>query len=207
MDKGRTLIIGIGGLGGHAVSYFRKNSRYQVHLCSIDTNAKDLLNTQATYRILLGKDELVGLGTGINPEKSSELTQAILPEFEQFLELHQYDRVVVIAGAGGGTGSGAIPVIAKFLQQRNVASNLCLTIPFNFEGKKKIRIAHNTLQTLYDSKLDAFTVDLQEILNESPYASFKQALDSSLHRIMQEIESHIEIIPRPSQSNFVAVRP
>ncbi len=200
----KTIIIGIGGLGGHAVSYFRQYSRYHVHSCSMDTTAKDLSNTQGTYRILLGKDELAGLGTGVNPEKSARLTQAILPEFERFLDLHEYAHVIVIAGAGGGTGSGAIPVIAKFLQQKKITHHLCLTMPFNFEGKSKTQIAHHTLQELHDSKLEAFTVDLQEMLESNPYASFKQALDSSLQSIMHEIEGQLEPVTIPSE-NYLGV--
>ncbi len=184
----KTLVIGLGGLGGHAVTYLRHHSEYKLDTCAADTNAKDLKYTAALFRILLGKNELHGLGTGIEPEISADLMRKNLPELEGFIKLHGYQMIVAIAGAGGGTGSGALPVIAEFAREKALDFLPIITMPFDFEGRKKLAIAESVQTILQASYPDVFIVHQQQLLKEYPNVSFKDALDQSLFAIMQGVE-------------------
>lgn len=183
----KTLVIGLGGLGGSAVTYLRQHSPYKFDTCVIDTNAKDLASTSAAFRILLGKNELRGLGTGIAPDISARLTHNALPELEAFIKRHGYELVITIAGGGGGTGSGALPVIAEYAKQQGLRFMPCLTMPFEFEGKKKMSIADTVQAMVLESCPNVLIVPQQPLLKEYPEARFKDALEVALF----EIERHI----------------
>jgi len=191
----KTLVIGLGGLGGHALTYLRSHSYYKLDTCAVDTNAKDLKHTAALFRILLGKHELKGLGTGIEPSISATLMQDNLPELEGFIELHGYQKIIVVAGAGGGTGSGVLPVILEFLRQKNLGVLPVITMPFDFEGKRKLAIADTMQAMLQESYPGTPVIHQQHLLRDYPQAGFKDALDQSLFEIMQGIENALDILP------------
>lgn len=187
----KTLVIGIGGLGGHAVTYLHQNSPYKFDTCAVDTNAKDLYSTESKFRILLGKNELKGLGTGIEPKISAKLTRNALPELEVFIKQHGYEKIFAIAGGGGGTGSGALPVISEYAKQNSLRFIPCLTMPFNFEGNKKYNIAWKTLETMQDIYPEVFIAHQEFMLKEYPEAKFKDALTETLFVIQQYIEKNL----------------
>lgn len=189
--KLKTLVIGLGGLGGHAVTYLRKHSSYKFDTCAVDTNSKDLFSTESTFRILLGKNELKGLGTGIAPEISAKLARNALPELEAFIRQHAYEQIIAIAGGGGGTGSGALPVISQYAKQYSMLFIPCLTMPFDFEGNKKSAIANATMKSMQDIYPDTFVAHQQPMLKQYPEAKFKDALTETIFVIQQYIEKNL----------------
>lgn len=189
----KTLVIGFGNLGGHAVTHLREHCDYKLGLCAVDTNEKDLATTRASFRILLGKKELRGLGTGINPEISARLMSDAESELDGFIKLHGFERVVAIAGLGGGTGSGAISIMAEYAKTRGLNFIPCVTMPFDFEGNVKADIATSTLFKIKAFYPDVFTVHQQPLITQYSQARFKDALEMALYDIQQHIEDCVKV--------------
>ena len=138
-------VIGVGGCGGNAVDHMIANGVEGVEFICANTDAQALKRNQAKVQLQLGTNVTKGLGAGANPEIGR---QAALEDRERIAELIQgADMLFLTAGMGGGTGTGAAPVVAEIAKELGVLTVAVVTKPFAFEGKRQ-RIAVEGLEAL-----------------------------------------------------------
>ena len=127
-------VIGVGGAGGNTVNSIIESGCQGIEYIVVNTDAQALENSKAPIKIRLGARSAKGLGAGANPEAGKRAAEETLNEIMEHLE--DADIVFLTAGMGGGTGSGALPVIARTLKERGILSIAVVTKPFDFEGQK-----------------------------------------------------------------------
>jgi len=142
-------VIGIGGGGGNAISSMVENGVVSgVEFISVNTDAQVLLNSKAPTKLQIGEKLTKGLGVGGNPEMG---TQAAEESTEKLKDLFiDTDMVFVTAGMGGGTGTGAAPVIAKLAKDAGALTVAIVTKPFHFEGTRRQVVAEEGIEKLSD---------------------------------------------------------
>lgn len=142
----KTTIIGIGGSSGNIISSICDQELKEVKLITINTDTKVQFCAKAHKRLLIGTTLTQGLGTNMHPSLGRE---AALESYEDIkTTLQDTDMLFLIAGLGGGTGSGATPVVAKIAKEMGMLVVSIVTKPFSFEGKKRLRIAEAGLTEL-----------------------------------------------------------
>ena len=138
-------VIGVGGCGGNAVDHMIANGVSGVEFICVNTDAQALKRNQAKVQLQLGSNVTRGLGAGANPEMGR---QAALEDRERIAELISgADMLFLTAGMGGGTGTGAAPVVAEIAKEMGVLTVAVVTKPFAFEGKRQ-KIAMEGLEAL-----------------------------------------------------------
>lgn len=157
-------VIGVGGGGGNAVSHMYKEGIHDVSfvLCNTDNQALD--ESTVPVKIQLGKETTYGLGAGNKPERAKDAAEESIDEIEAMLN-DGTKMVFITAGMGGGTGTGAAPVIARTAKSMGILTVGIVTIPFLFEGEKKIIQALDGVEKLANN-VDALLVINNERLRE-----------------------------------------
>src|SRR3990172_766929 len=129
-------VVGVGGGGGNAISRMQEDFQIKsVDFLAINTDAQDLDYCRAKHKIYIGKNLTRGLGTGMNPELGRQAAEETRSEIVEALK--GADLVFVTAGLGGGTGSGASPVIAEVAREQGALTVAVVTKPFAFEGAQR----------------------------------------------------------------------
>lgn len=142
-------VVGIGGGGGNAINSMISSKQIQgVEFVSINTDAQALLNSLAETKIQIGSNYTSGLGAGANPE----VGKAAAEESREKLKEALYDThmVFITAGMGGGTGTGASPIIAQIAKEAGALTVAVVTKPFLFEGAQRMRVAEEGIESLRD---------------------------------------------------------
>jgi len=192
-------VVGIGGSGGSAINRMIDRIR-GVEFIAVNTDAQALNRSSADKRIQIGIDTTRGLGAGMDPEVGAKSAEENLEEIEKSLE--GADMVFITCGLGGGTGTGAAPIIADIARRNNSLTVAVVTKPFTFEGSQRKMIAERGLNEL-ENKVDTIiTIPNDRILNiidrkTSVLDSFRIA-DEILHQGIQGIS---EIITIPGEVN------
>ncbi len=132
-------VVGVGGAGGNAINRMIEQGLSGVEFVSINTDSQALDFSRAENRIQIGKGLTRGLGAGAKPEIGKKAMEEELDELKDFIE--GADMVFVTAGMGGGTGTGAAPVVAEVARQMGVLTVAIVTKPFEFEGRKRMNRA------------------------------------------------------------------
>jgi len=142
--KPRISVIGVGGGGGNAVNNMIVKKLEGVDFIVANTDAQALENSKCDRRIQLGIQTTHGLGAGACPEIGRAAAEEAQAEIEK--ELEGANMVFITAGMGGGTGSGAAPVVARIAKQKGILTIGVITKPFEFEGKKRSQIAEKAVE-------------------------------------------------------------
>ncbi|MGD0576479.1 MAG: cell division protein FtsZ [Candidatus Staskawiczbacteria bacterium] len=148
-------VIGVGGSGSNTVSRMAKLNAESVELISINTDAQALHFSKSHKKILIGKNVTHGLGTGMDANSGKESAEESRKEILE--NLKGADMVFVTCGLGGGTGSGASPIIAEISRGLGILTIAVVTTPFSFEGLERKSVAESALQNLKD-KVDSLLV-------------------------------------------------
>ncbi len=157
-------VVGVGGGGGNAVSHMYKEGIHDVSFVLCNTDSQALSRSEVPVKIALGRTVTEGLGAGNNPERAEMAAEE--SEEEIYAMLNDGTKMVFItAGMGGGTGTGAAPVIAKIAKDMGILTVGIVTIPFLFEGGPKIIQALNGVEAI-SKNVDALLVVNNERLNE-----------------------------------------
>ena len=144
--KPRILVIGVGGAGGNAVNNMISSGLQGVEFVAANTDAQALSMSCADVRFQLGVNLTEGLGAGSNPEIGEGAAEEVLDEMRDLIE--GAHMVFVACGMGGGTGTGAAPVVARVAQELGVLTVAVVTKPFHFEGRRRMRIAEAGIEQL-----------------------------------------------------------
>ncbi|NVM57159.1 MAG: cell division protein FtsZ, partial [Desulfobacterales bacterium] len=142
----RINVIGVGGAGGNAINNMIKSKLQGVKFVSANTDAQALEVSKAPVKIQMGERLTGGLGAGANPEIGRQAAMESIDAIRS--EVENSHMVFITAGLGGGTGTGAAPVIAEVSKEVGVLTVAVVTKPFSFEGKKRMKQAEAGLQAL-----------------------------------------------------------
>jgi cell division protein FtsZ len=142
----RIRVIGCGGSGGNAVNHMVSSKIQGVDFIAVNTDAQDLHHSKAKKKIHIGKNLTRGLGTGMNPELGRQAAEETREELQEALK--GSDMVFVTCGMGGGTGTGAAPVVAQISRELGALTVGVVTRPFGFEGQQRSRLAETGLTEL-----------------------------------------------------------
>lgn len=183
-------VIGVGGGGGNAVNHMYREGIHDVTFVVCNTDNQALNDSPVPVKLQLGKE---GLGAGNRPEKAREAAQESLPDIERML--NDGTRMAFItAGMGGGTGTGAAPVIAQVSKEMGILTVGIVTIPFSFEGNKKIDQALDGVEEMA-KHVDALLVINNERLREIyPDLTFLDAFGKADDTLSVAAKSIAEII-------------
>lgn len=145
-------VVGVGGSGSNTISRMAKCKIKGVELVAINTDSQDLKKVRVNNKVRIGKNLTKGLGTGMNPEIGKKAAEEQREEISKVLK--GSDMVFVTCGLGGGTGSGAAPIVAEIAKNLGALTIGIVTKPFSFEGVSRMRIAERS-QRLLKKKVDA----------------------------------------------------
>ena len=154
-DRTNIKVVGVGGAGGNAVNRMIAEGLQNVEFVAINTDAKDLLRSDADIKISLSDKTSRGLGAGADPEKGAKAAQDHQSDIEE--ALRGSDMVFVTAGEGGGTGTGASPIVARAARQQGALTIAVVTRPFTFEGPRRSASAESGIENLR-KEVDALIV-------------------------------------------------
>lgn len=196
----RIKVIGVGGSGMNAVNHMINNKVRSVEFIVMNTDVQDLHKSLAEKKIHLGKNLTKGLGAGMNPEVGARAAEETKAEIQDSLK--GADMVFIACGMGGGTGTGAAPVVARAAKEQGILTVAVITKPFFFEGNQRMKIAERGIEEL-EAEVDAIIV----IPNDRLLAiagkdtTFKDAFAKCDEVLRQAVEGISELIASPGIIN------
>jgi cell division protein FtsZ len=161
-DEAVIKVVGVGGGGGNAVQYMVDETIEGVHFIAMNTDAQALKKSTATVKIQIGTELTKGLGAGADPNVGMEAAQEDREKIRQALD--GADMVFITAGMGGGTGTGAAPVVAKLAKEMGILTVAVVTKPFPFEGKKRLDFANQGILELSSYVDSLITIPNEKLL-------------------------------------------
>jgi len=203
----RIKVIGVGGSGGNAVNTMINLGLEGVEFVAINTDAQALMNCDAASKLQIGTNITRGLGAGANPERGRK---AAIEDVNIIKDaIAGADMVFITAGMGGGTGTGAAPIIAQLAREEEILVVGVATKPFLFEGKQRARRAELGLELLSDQVDTLVTIPNQKLLNlEEEDMSFVEAFRKADEVLYQAVKGISDLITQSGMVNvdFADVR-
>lgn len=200
-------VIGVGGGGGNAVEHMVCQTIEGVEFITANTDSQALRNSSANVTLQMGCDVTKGLGAGANPEigrRSAEEDRETIKE-----TLQGADMVFIAAGMGGGTGTGAAPVVAEVAKEMGILTVAVVTKPFPFEGKKRMNYADQGIEFLSKNVDSLITIPNEKLLKVlGPGTSLLDAFKAANNVLLGAVQGIAELITRPGLINvdFADVR-
>ena len=200
-------VIGVGGGGGNAVEHMVASEIEGVEFVCVNTDAQALKNNAVRTVLQLGTNVTKGLGAGANPEIGR---QAALEDRERLVDLLEgSDMVFITAGMGGGTGTGASPVIAQIAREMGILTVAVVTKPFPFELKRRMTIAQEGITELSEHVDSLITIPNEKLLSVlGDRVTLKEAFAAANDVLLGAVQGIAELITRPGMINvdFADVR-
>lgn len=200
-------VIGVGGGGGNAVEYMAREKIEGVEFFVINTDAQALRKMSIGQTIQIGNNLTKGLGAGANPEIGRQAAEEDRESIKNILE--GADMVFIASGMGGGTGTGASPVIAEIAKELNVLTVAVVTKPFGFEGKKRMSFAEGGILELSKQVDSLITLPNDKLLKTLGRGiSLLDAFGAANDVLKNAVQGIAELITRPGLMNvdFADVR-
>jgi len=200
-------VIGVGGGGGNAVQHMVEANIDGVEFICANTDSQALKNMSARTALQIGADITKGLGAGANPDVGRQAAQEDRDRVAEVIE--GSDMLFITAGMGGGTGTGAAPVVAQVAKEMGILTVAVVTKPFTFEGSRRLHVAHNGIKELsqyVDSLITIPNEKLQSVLGKQ--ISLLDAFRSANDVLLGAVQGIAELITRPGLINvdFADVR-
>ena len=199
--KPRIVVFGVGGAGGNAVNNMIEAGLEGVEFVVANTDAQQLQRSHTERRIQLGASITEGLGAGAHPEIGQSAAEESFPEISEHLE--GAHMVFITAGMGGGTGTGAAPIIAKAARERNILTVGVVTKPFHFEGRHRMRLAEagvSELQRHVDTLIVIPNQNLFRVANER--TTFAEAFGMADEVLHSGVRSITDLMVQPGLINL-----
>src|SRR6202012_1661276 len=195
----RIKVIGVGGGGGNAVNRMIQARMEGVEFIAANTDVQALKLSHAPVKLQLGVKLTSGLGAGANPDVGR---RAALEDSEQIIEaLEGADMVVVTAGLGGGTGTGAAPVIASLASEMGALTVAVVTRPFSFEGKRRMQQAERGMEELLEGVDTMIVIPNEKLLAVAKDAGFFESFRVADDVLLQGVQGISDIITIPGIIN------
>ncbi len=206
-DNAVIKVVGVGGGGGNAVEHMLAENIEGVEFICANTDAQALKNSNAKYLIQLGEELTKGLGAGANPQVGRESAEENREQIQEIL--NGADMVFITAGMGGGTGTGAAPVVAQIAKEMGILTVAVVTKPFSFEGKQRALAAEEGISRLaahVDSLITIPNNKLLTVLGKN--ISLVNAFKAANNVLLGAVKGISDLITRPGLINvdFADVR-
>jgi cell division protein FtsZ len=199
--KPRILVFGVGGAGGNAVNNMVASQLDGVEFVVANTDAQALVHSKAQHRLQLGSQLTQGLGAGSRPDIGEAAAEESADDIRRMLEASH--MVFVTAGMGGGTGTGAAPIIARLARELGILSVGVVTKPFAFEGQRRMRVAEEGIDKLKDI-VDTLIVipnqNLFRIANEK--TTFAKAFETADEVLYAGVRGVTDLMVMPGLINL-----
>ncbi|MDD5621396.1 MAG: cell division protein FtsZ [Candidatus Pacebacteria bacterium] len=199
-NQARIKVVGIGGSGGNAISRMAKCHIQGIELIAINSDFQDLKKIKADKKVHIGIGLTQGFGAGMDPAIGEKAAIDSLNEIKEVLQ--QGDIVFVTCGLGGGTGSGAVSVIADLAKNLGSLTIGVVTLPFTFEGEQRKKIAKGALEKLKDKVDTLFVISNNKLLNAiDEKTSLNDAFWKADEVLRQAVQGISDLIVRPGLIN------
>ena len=199
--KPRILVIGVGGAGGNAINAMIEAGMQGVEFVAVNTDAQDLKMSKADAKIQIGMNLTKGLGAGAKHDIGQAAADESINEIVNYIQ--GSNMVFIASGMGGGTGTGASHVIAKAAREMNILTVGVTTLPFSYEGPKRMRRAVSGLEELkrhLDTTIVVPNQNLFKIANES--TGFEESFSLSNDVLKHGVQSITDLMVRPGMINL-----
>lgn len=196
----KIVVIGVGGAGNNAVNRMIDEEIKNVNFYVANTDKQALSTSKSNNRIILGQEVTNGLGAGGDPEKGRIAAEASKADIEEIVK--NANMVFIAAGMGGGTGTGAAPVIAKIAKDAGALVVAIVTRPFSFEGKKRFVNSISGLNALKEVVDSIIVVSNDKLLMTSGNAPISEAFDASDRVLAQSVKTVVNLILLPAVINL-----
>jgi cell division protein FtsZ len=196
----RIKVIGIGGSGKNALNHMINSKVRGVEFIVMNTDTQDLHNSLAEKKVHLGKNLTKGLGAGMNPEVGRRAAEETKAEIQDVIK--GADMIFIACGMGGGTGTGAAPIVAQAAKEQGILTVAVVTKPFSFEGNQRMKIAESGIAEL-EKEVDAIIAIPNDrlLIISGKDVGFRQAFAMCDHILRQAVEGISELITTPGMIN------
>ena len=196
----RIVVIGVGGAGNNAVNRMIDDNISSVEFYVANTDRQALSRSKATNRLVLGEEITNGLGSGGEPEVGRAAAEASAEQIRDIVR--GADLVFIAAGMGGGTGTGAAPIVAQIAKEEGALTVAIVTRPFTFEGKKRIANSVEGLNNLKEAVDAIIIVSNDKLLMVSGTQPISEAFAESDHVLAQSVKTVTDLILCPAFINL-----
>lgn len=196
----RIMVIGIGGSGKNAINHMINSKVKGVSFISMNTDTQDLHNSLAEKKIHIGKNLTKGLGAGMNPEIGRKAAEETKSEIQDVIK--GADMIFIACGMGGGTGTGAAPIVARAAKEQGILTVAVTTKPFFFEGNHRMKLAEKGIEELA-KEVDAIIIIPNDKLIQlaDKNTNFKDAFAKCDDVLRQAVEGISDLITTPGVIN------
>ncbi len=198
--KAEIKVVGVGGAGGNTISRLMQIGIVGAETVAINTDAQDLLYTDADRKILIGKDITGGLGAGADPSIGGEAAKESKEEIKKALE--GADMVFIDCGLGGGTGTGSSPIVADVAKKIGALTVGIVTLPFAMEGKQRSKNAQEGLENLESVVDTLIVIPNDKLLEIVPDVSILTAFKVADEILVNAVKGIAELITKPGLVNL-----
>ncbi len=196
----KVKVFGVGGAGGNTISRMREIGIKGGEMIAVNTDAQDLLYSNADYKILIGRELTQGLGAGSNPRIGEEAAKESEQEIKK--KLAGTDMVFITCGLGGGTGTGAAPVIAELAKKQGALVVGVVTFPFTIEGKKRLENAMYGLERLESSVDTLIVIPNDKLLDLAPELPLHTAFKVADEILTNAVKGTTELVTKAGLVNL-----
>lgn len=199
-SKANILVIGVGGGGGNTIQRMSEIGIAGAQTICLNTDAQDLLKIKADRKILIGKKLTRGLGSGSDPSVGESAARESLEDLTRSLE--RVDLVFITCGLGGGTGTGAAPVVAELGKSLKALTVAVVTLPFTVEGRKRMENAMLGLERLRENVDTIIVIPNDKILEIAPDLPLNSAFKVADEVLTNAVKGITELVTRPGLINL-----
>ena len=193
-------VVGVGGAGGNTISRMMQIGIVGAETIAMNTDAQDLLYTEADKKVLIGRETTGGLGAGADPTVGSEAAKESKDEIKDVLE--GADMIFVTCGLGGGTGTGASPIIADIAKKLGALTVGVVTLPFTMEGLQRSKNAQDGLENLETVVDTLIVIPNDKLLEIVPDVSITTAFKVADEILVNSVKGIAELITKPGLVNL-----
>ncbi len=199
-QKAKIKVFGVGGAGGNSLSRMREVGIKGAEMIAVNTDAQDLLYTNADHKILIGREISQGNGAGSNPKVGEESAKEQEHEIKE--RLQGSDMVFITCGLGGGTGTGAAPVIAEVASKMGMLTIGVVTLPFTIEGNKRYENAVYGLERMEDLVDTLIVIPNDKLLELAPELPLHTAFKVADEILTNSVKGITELVTKPGLVNL-----
>ncbi|MFX1464860.1 MAG: cell division protein FtsZ [Promethearchaeota archaeon] len=196
------LIVGVGGAGNHIVTRLCDNGLFDnvqaLGTLGIDTNVQNLNNTTCDTKLAIGKKVCKGLGAGKDPKRGKAAAKESITEIRNHI---QADIAFLIVGLGGGTGTGAAPIISQIAKNKGILTVCISTLPFDVEGKRRMDFALAALEEIMTVTDAIIVIPNEKLLKVAPNSSLEEAFRLADDLAINGVLAIVELVATPGRIN------